>query len=297
MTTEVLEFLLHERSRLIVDATVGIAGHATAILSARPDIQLVGIDRDPNALQQAKLILKNFSNRVRLVNANYSDMDRVLLPDERADGVFADLGLSSLQLDTGPRGFSYATDGPLDMRMSQDGLTARELLETTDADDLAQLLREYGEVDGPRRIANKIHAAVAGGEMNTTGDLRKAIDSALRGTAPPALLSKVFQAIRIAVNDELGGLKRFLVGLVGRLNRHAAIVVISYHSLEDRLVKEFFRRESRDCICPPQAPVCACDHHATLQVLTRRVVKPSRQEIASNPRARSAKLRAARVVS
>ncbi len=294
MTTEVVRYLLHEQSRLIIDATVGSGGHTAAILVASQDARVLGIDRDPQALAEAEKTLKPFKERVRLVRANYTDLDQI--ERGKADGVLADLGVSSLQIDRHERGFSYAKDGPLDMRMSSEGETARALLERTDERELSRMLKHLGEVRRASRIAKEIRAAVERDELTTTFDLRQAVEAALRGTAPPALLSKVFQAIRIVVNDELGNLKRFLDGLVRNLSMNARIVVISYHSLEDRLVKDFFRQESRDCVCPPRTPVCTCGHIATLEVLTRRVVKPSLREVEINPRARSARLRAARVV-
>jgi 16S rRNA (cytosine1402-N4)-methyltransferase len=294
MTTEVVRYVLHEQSRLIVDATVGGGGHTAAILVASQDVRVLGIDRDPQALAEAEKTLKPFKERIRLVRANYTDLDQI--GREQADGVLVDLGVSSLQIDRHERGFSYSKDGPLDMRMSSEGETARTLLEGTDERELSRILKHLGEVKRASRITKEIRAAVERDEMATTFDLRQAVEAALRGTAPPALLSKVFQAVRIVVNDELGNLKRFLGELMQNLNKNARIVVISYHSLEDRLVKDFFRRESRDCVCPPRTPMCTCGHAATLEVLTRRVVRPSSQEVKINPRARSARLRAARVL-
>ena len=297
MTAEVVEYLVHENSILVVDATVGTGGHTLAILEASTGLSVLGVDRDPQALREAERLLKSFKERVRFVNANYAEFDRFLSPREKPDGVLADLGLSSLQIDERQRGFSYAKDGPLDMQMSSEGPTAKTFLEQTSLRELSGVLKRYGEVSGASRIAREILAGVEKGRMNTTYDLRDAVDSAVRGKSTPALLSKVFQAIRIVINDELQNLARFLGGLVDRLNKNARIVVVSYHSLEDRRVKEFFRRESRDCICPPRTPVCTCHHAATLEILTPRVVRPSPREIEVNPRARSARLRAARVLS
>jgi 16S rRNA (cytosine1402-N4)-methyltransferase len=294
MTTEVVRYVVHEQSRLIIDATVGGGGHTAAILIANRSVHVLGIDRDPQALAEADRSLKPFEERVRLMKANYANIDQVVR--EPADGVLADLGVSSLQIDREERGFSYAKDGPLDMRMSRDGETAEALLERSDERELSRMLKHFGEVKGAAKIARAIRAAVARNEMATTSDLRRAVEEALRGPAPPALLSKVFQAVRIAVNDELRNLEQFLRRTLRILRKNARIVMISYHSLEDRVVKEHFRRESRQCICPPRAPVCVCGHSATLEVLTRRVVKPSLREVDVNPRARSARLRAARVV-
>lgn len=296
MTDEVLGYLLHKGTTLVVDATVGAGGHAAAILDANPMVRLVGVDRDRDALREAGSTLKRFGERVRLVHANYADAVASLSGEDKADGFLADLGVSSLQIDRAERGFSHASDGPLDMRMSGEGKTAAQLLHESDEHEILEILKSYGEVTRPSRIAREIHTRERQGKMNTTQDLRVAIDGALKGAASPRLLSKVFQAIRIATNDELGNLKRMLNAVIGCMNKNGRIVVISYHSLEDRVVKEFFKRESTDCLCPPTAPVCTCGHRRTLEVMTRRVVKPSSHEIERNQRARSAKLRAARVV-
>ncbi|MDH3214730.1 MAG: 16S rRNA (cytosine(1402)-N(4))-methyltransferase RsmH [Candidatus Krumholzibacteria bacterium] len=296
MVQETLTYLLHDNSQSILDATVGCGGHTMAILKADPSVRVLGIDRDAQALRDAQRMLKAFATRIRLVETNFVDVGKVLSEWGRVDGILADLGVSSLQLDTSSRGFSYSKDGPLDMKMSPEGRTARMLLQETQHSDLAQILRQYGEVSGATRIARSIRRAVERNNMRTTRDLAIAIDSALPGVATPALLSKVFQAVRIAVNDELRNITEFLERVFTYVNQNARIVIISYHSLEDRLIKDFFRRESKDCLCPTAVPVCTCDHSARLEVLTRRVVKPSVEEITRNTRARSARLRAARVL-
>jgi len=296
MKTEAVRYLLHRDSQLVIDATVGAGGHAVAILAARENVHVIGVDRDPQILVEANKTMANFEGRFRLVNGNYAEIGDVLERNQKADGVLVDLGVSSLQIDLSTRGFSYSVEGPLDMRMSDSGSTAKVLLEKTDEAELTSILQKYGEVTGARRISRAIRAAVDRDEMNSTFDLRSAVESALRGTAQPSLLSKVFQAIRIVVNDELGNLERFLESLVGVLRTNARVVVIAYHSLEDRIVKDFFVRESHDCICPPHIPVCVCEHRAVFEVLTRKVVKPTKEETERNPRARSARLRAARFI-
>lgn len=294
MAREVVHYLLHPASKVVCDATTGCGGHSRAILEANSSVRLIGIDRDPEALREAEKTLGSFGDRVQLIRGNFGDIGR-LLSSQKTDGILADLGISSLQLDRTGRGFSYSEEGPLDMRMSGAGGTdARDLLEQTGPRDLADILRNYGEVSRPMRIARSISAAAAVGELKTTGDLRNAVAAALHGDPSPALLSRVFQAIRIAVNDEMTALERFLDQAVDCLNPSGTLVILSYHSLEDRRVKQFFVRESRDCICPPRTPVCVCSHKASLATVTKRALRPGADEVKANPRARSARLRVAR---
>jgi 16S rRNA (cytosine1402-N4)-methyltransferase len=224
-------------------------------------------------------------------------LDHVLEDSDSVDGVFLDLGVSSMQLDESIRGFSYAVDGPLDMRMGPDGLTAKDLIENSDADELALILRRYGEVRRAKVIARKIKEASEKGGMTTTADLKSSVERVLGAGASPSALSRVFQAIRIRVNSELENLDSFLKNVPGVVNCSGRIVIISYHSLEDRAVKSFFRQESSGCLCPPETPVCVCGQEPKLRVLTRRVVKSSAGEIAGNPRSRSARLRAAEIIA
>lgn len=296
MVREVTRYLLHERSRLVLDGTLGCGGHSQAILDASPDVSIIGVDPDGQALQKAKQVLGVYGERVRLVQASYADLGAVVAPGERLDGALLDLGVSSLQIDEPSRGFSYSKDGPLDMRMSGSGSTAAELIETTSETELARMLKQYGEVTRPAKIARSIKTASNEGRLSTTFSLKEAVDDALSGSAAPGLLSKVFQAIRIALNGELENIRRFLDSILDHANADARLVFISYHSLEDSLIKEFFRRESRACLCPAVSPVCVCDHEPSVEILTRHVVKSSDEEIAENPRSRSAKLRAARVL-
>ncbi len=289
----VLRFLIRPETRIVFDGTVGAGGHAAAILESRDDIELIAMDRDPRALALARRRLERYGSRVRLVEGVFADVDRVLAGVGRVDGVLLDLGVSSMQLDSPERGFSYRSEGPLDMRMSGDLRSARTLIDELDVGRLAGILREYGEVRRPRRVASAIRRAAEAGEMVTTGDLRAAVARALGGRADPAELSRVFQALRIAVNRELDQLDAFLERIPDRIRPGGRVVVIAYHSLEDRRVKTVFRRESRDCICPPHVPVCACGHRARIRVLTRHPVRPDVDEVARNPRARSARLRAA----
>jgi len=297
MVDEVLEHLMGAGAKSVLDGTVGAGGHAEAILRANGDVTLIGIDRDPHALDLARHRLECFGDRVRLVHGLYDAFDNVLTADERVDAMFLDLGVSSMQLDQPDRGFSYATAGPLDMRMSGDGRPASELLRHIGVEALAGVLREFGEVRRPRRIARRIQRAVDEGVMQSTTDLRGAVRSAVGAAATPAELSRVFQALRIAVNGELNLLSSFLAGAISHLSPGGRLVIISYHSLEDRMVKSFFKKESTMCLCPPEVPICVCGHVARLRVLTRRPMKPSASEISSNKRSRSARLRAAELMA
>ncbi len=295
LVDEVLKNLLCDATRTVVDGTVGAGGHAEAILSARSDVTLIGVDRDPHAIGLAASRLERFGARVRLVCGVYSDLADAVR-GERVDGVLLDLGVSSMQIDSGERGFSYSIDGPLDMRMSGDGRSAEALLRESDADELAGLLRELGGVRRPRQVARAIVRAVDAGELRTTGDLKRAVVSALGVGATTSELSRVFQSIRIAVNAELDLLKSFLENIIDILEPDGRIVIISYHSHEDRMVKSFFREQSADCLCPPGLPVCVCGHTARLELIMRRAIRPTKEEVAANPRSRSALLRAARVL-
>lgn len=293
MVSEVLRFLIHENSRRVLDGTVGCGGHARAILGANRHVELIGVDVDPDALTVAGEVLARYGTRVRLLRANFADLD-LFERHGKIDGVLLDLGVSSLQIDEPSKGFSYTHAGPLSMRMSGEGGTAKSLIEQSSSSELARILREYGEVAGAMRVARRIVAAAGKGDMETTSDLRKAVESALGKKVTPAVLSKVFQAIRIALNRELDNIERFLAAVPSHLGANARMVVISYHSGEDKLIKSFLKRESADCLCPPAVPICVCGHRASLEILTPRVVKPSPDEIKRNPRARSARLRAAR---
>ena len=293
MVDDVVRYLVHERTRLIVDGTVGFGGHAEAVLRAFPSVRLIGVDRDPIALEAAAERLRAYRDRVTLVKALYSDFDLILSGAGKVDGILLDLGFSSPQLDDSSRGFGYSSNGPLDMRMSREGETAAELLSRLDADEIAALLREFGEVRQARRVARAIARAATAGTLSTTGELRAAVVDALGRGVAPAELSRVFQAVRIAVNHELDTLRTFLDGVLSVLAPGGRLVVLSYHSLEDRMVKTFLRDASATCVCPPSVPVCVCERVPQVELLTRRAVRAAKSEIASNPRARSATLRAA----
>lgn len=296
MVSEVLEFLLHDKSKVILDGTVGAGGHAEAILDRHSGVNLVGVDRDPTSLRSASDRLARFGKRARLVRGVFPDLDTILAGVGKVDGALLDLGLSSLQLDDPSRGFSYAADGELDMRMGPEGRSAREWIESADTAEIAAVLRRYGEVRQAKRIARAIEEASVNGSMRTTGDLKAAVERAIGARATPSELSRVFQAIRIRVNDELGLLDRFLDNILDHMNPSGRIVIVSYHSLEDRAVKLFFKVASATCVCPPGTPICNCGYTPRIRVLTRRVVRPSSGEVAANVRSRSARLRAAEVL-
>jgi 16S rRNA (cytosine1402-N4)-methyltransferase len=271
---------------------VGLGGHAAALLAAAPGARLLGLDRDPAALAEAARRLAVHGADVVFERADFAELRSVLarLGYPEADAILLDLGVSSLQLDEPTRGFSFRAAGPLDMRMDPSGgATAAEIVNAWPERDLARILAEYGEERRHRAVARAI---VRARPLTTTTDLARVVAGVLGGSRPghdPA--TRTFQALRIAVNDELGRLDRFLADGWSALRPGGRLAVISYHSLEDRRVKEAFRRWSADCVCPPRVFPCACGWSARVRVLTRRPVRPGAEEVARNPRARSARLR------
>ena len=297
MVAEVVGGLAVRPGGRYIDATVGLGGHAAAILeAAQPGGALLGVDLDPHAIAIACERLQRFGDAVVLVRGHSRDLAAIASAHGivDVDGVVLDLGVSSLQLEAPGRGFSFGRDEPLDMRMDPDGeLTAEAIVNEYEERALADVIHQYGEERRARAIARAI---VARRPLHTTGELVGAIEQAVgRGRERhnhPATLT--FQALRIAVNRELDFLVDTLFAAYSLLGGAGArLVVIAFHSLEDRIVKEHFRRESRDCICPPRTPGCVCWHQATLRTLTKRVRRPGAAEIARNPRARSARLRIA----
>ncbi len=282
---------------LVVDATVGMGGHAEALLEAGSGFSLLGIDRDPRALDLARRRLERFGSRVTLVEGRFSELPGILrsigAPPPAA--ILADLGCSSLQLDRPERGFSFRADVPLDMRMGTTGPTAAQLLAELDEEELVRILREYGEERRARAIAREIVRRRNEAPVETTADLvaviLRVLGPARRGRVHPA--TRTFQALRIAVNDELGELERFLEPAVRSLRPGGRLAVIAFHSLEDRIVKHTLQRLSGRCSCPPGVPECRCGARTLVRVLTRRPERPTEEETAANPRARSARLRAA----
>lgn len=300
------------RHRLYIDGTIGGGGHTEALLErSAPDGKVLGIDADTEALERVGKRLASMveSGRLKLAQGNFGELARIV--KDEADfvssaggqsaiaGILLDLGFSSYQVDDPQRGFSFSMDGPLDMRLDRSQeLTAADLVNTASEEELADIFWRYGEENRSRQIAWRIIRERARGPITTTAQLAKLAAAGVPfkpGAIHPA--TRVFQALRIAVNRELESLEAVLPQMLDILSASGGrMVIISFHSLEDRLVKVFMRREASDCICPPGLPVCVCGHKARLRVLTPRPVTPSHQEMSANPRARSAKLRAAEVI-
>lgn len=292
-----------------VDGTVGGGGHAEAIMrECEPDGELVGVDRDPQACRAAAARLERFGGRARVVRGNYSrmaDLVRGAAPHwfdpafgpPGADGVVLDLGVSSPQLDEPDRGFSYQHDAPLDMRMDPElPRTAADLVNEEPVESLARILRDYGEERWAARIARFIERARRQARIETTGQLVDVIKAAIPAAARRAgghPARRTFQALRIAVNDELGALRAGLEQAIDLLRPGGRAAVISFHSLEDRICKETFHARSRGCTCPPAQPVCTCGGKAELRLVNRKPITAGPEELRANPRARSAKLRVA----
>jgi 16S rRNA (cytosine1402-N4)-methyltransferase len=261
-----------------------------------PGGRLLGIDRDPEAVEAGREALAAFGPAATVVQGRFSDLGEIAPANgfAKADLVLFDFGVSSAQLDDPGRGFSFRAAGPLDMRMDPAGpVTAAQIVNEYDEAEIERILRTYGEERWARRIAQFI---VARRPLRTTGDLAEAVQAAIPRKAWPRdihVATRTFQGLRIAVNDELGEIESGLKAALQILNPGGRMATISFHSLEDRLVKSFFIVESKDCICPPQQPVCTCGHRASLRIVTRKPVRPSAEEVDSNPRARSSRLRVA----
>jgi 16S rRNA (cytosine1402-N4)-methyltransferase len=284
-----------ERGGIVVDGTLGRAGHAAALLEAAPQAELIGIDRDPDALHASESNLAAYSDRVRLVRGDFKDLEAILerLGVASVRGVLLDLGVSSPQLDESDRGFSFRNDGPLDMRMDpSQPLSAEVIVNNYAEQDLSRVIARYGEERFARRIAKAIvRSRPVSGTRALADIVKEAIPAATRRTGGhPA--RRTFQALRIEVNGELEALELGLADAVDFSEPGGRVVVISYHSLEDRIVKRFFNEQARGCLCPPEFPVCVCGNKEKVKVLTKRPVRPGEEEIAINPRAEAAKLRA-----
>jgi 16S rRNA (cytosine1402-N4)-methyltransferase len=294
---ETLGLLAAGPGRRIIDGTFGFGGHAAGLLETGADV--LGIDLDADA-QTACRALAGLQPRLRCHHGSFCDLDAALKAAgwTAADGLLLDLGVSSRQLDDPAKGFSYRADGPLDLRFDQTrGQTAAELLAQLDEVAIADLVWRWGEERGSRHIARELVRRRQEAPLLTTTQVREAVQAALpRGVKAEPVLSRVFQALRIAVNDELGALAGVLASLDRVLRPGGRLVVISYHSLEDRLVKRFIDRERRDCVCSPDTPVCVCRHRAWLRPLTRKAVIASAEEQYDNARSRSARLRAAEII-
>ena len=279
----------------VIDGTVGAGGHASGVLGqSAPEGELLGLDRDSVALPLAQQRLARFGERVHLVHGSFLDIKQHALAIgwTRVDAILLDLGLSSMQLADPERGFSFRMDGPLDMRFDREqGQTAADIVNGYEEADLADLIYRFGEERQSRRIARAI---VGSRPLSSTEALAELVAGVVKGKPRrihPA--TRTFQALRTAVNDELGVLQESLPVCVDLLRPGGRLAVIAFHSLEDRIVKRFMRTESEDCICPPDQPACTCDHKATLRRVTRRPIRPQQEELDRNPRARSARLRVA----
>ena len=293
----VLEVLHPQPGGCYIDATLGGGGHAEGILQhSAPDGQLLGLDADPRGLLNAQQRLAAFDERIHLVHGNFRDLATIAAHHgfNAVDGILLDLGVSSSQIDDAAQGFSFLKNGLLDMRFDPAvGATAAELVNTLSEANLADIIYNLGEDRKSRRIARAIvHAR----PLHTTQDLAEVISRAVGGRRGDRIhpATRTFQALRMYINDELGALTVVLPQALTLLRPEGVLAVISFHSLEDRLVKHFLRRESQDCICPPRTPTCQCGHRAQLVNLYRKGITPDSEEIARNPRSRSARLRAAR---
>lgn len=299
---EVIEYLDPKPNQNYIDGTVGAGGHAERILEKTgPHGRLIGFDLNAEAIKQAGKRLKKYKNRVTLYHSNYSQIDRVVYEQSglhKISGVLLDLGISSFQLESKSRGFSFQIDGPLDMRFGgpDQTLTAEEIVNKWSEKELIGILQSYGEERHSWAIAQEIVKARKEKIIKTTGELVQIIEKVYSNKPKPKKIhpaTKTFQALRIAVNDELDSLRRALPQALSVLSPKGRLAVISFHSLEDRIVKQFFRQEATGCLCPPEFPVCRCGHKEQITLITKKVITPSLAEIKQNYRARSAKLRVA----
>jgi 16S rRNA (cytosine1402-N4)-methyltransferase len=298
---ETVRLLDPQEGEIFVDATLGLGGHAEAILTAAENVRLIGIDRDAEAIRFARERLAKFGERVEIFHANFAEIKDVLAQAKiaKVNGILADLGVSSLQFDSAERGFSFRFDAPLDMRMSVDSdeETAAELLADRSEEEIADLIYRYGEERQSRRIARRIVWKREIGEpVKTTGELAETVEKAIgrkqKDKIHPA--TRTFQALRIAVNGELDILEDFVRDGVDVLETGGRLAVITFHSLEDRIVKQTLQKLAGKCFCPPRIPRCVCGAEKRIEILTRKPVTASESETAENPRARSAKLRVCR---
>ncbi|MBU1707854.1 16S rRNA (cytosine(1402)-N(4))-methyltransferase RsmH [bacterium] len=288
---QAVELLVHDPAGIYIDATIGGGGHAQEILKYLTTGHLIGLDRDPDAIDYCR---EKFGESIRLIQTQFSKIQRELSPiaPTGVQGVLFDFGVSSYQIENPARGFSFQQDGPLDLRMNPtSGQSAADLIRSLSMQELRRLLRTYGEEPQATRIAKAIIQARQQAPIQTTAQLASVISKSVPAAGVKAL-ARVFQALRIAVNDELEELERGLENAWASLAGGGRLVALSYHSLEDRRVKTFFASKSRTCTCPPEQPICTCGGQAQAISLTKRVVRPTFEEIAKNPRARSARLRA-----
>ncbi len=292
---ESVEILLPERGGVFIDATLGMGGHSEALLEANDELKVIGIDQDLEAITHATKRLERFGERFTAFQANFADIKDLV--ETGIDGIVADLGVSSLQFDSEERGFSFRFDADLDMRMNPDSddPTAAELLSTLTEEEIANVIYQYGEERASRKIARWIvERRVKGDPITKTRDLAALVERAVRKGGKDKIhpATRTFQALRIAVNKELEVLETFLADAVELLKIEGRLAVITFHSLEDRIVKHAFQKMSGKCFCPPRMPICVCGAEKKVEILTRKPILPSEEELNENPRSRSAKLRA-----
>ena len=299
LLNEVLDTINCKKDGIYVDATVGSGGHAEHLLKKYPLIgMLVGIDRDEEALNRTKKKLQPLSHKVMLIHGNFSDIATILPKNEihSIDGILFDFGVSTPQLKDPLRGFSFDLEGPLDMRMDRNNpQKAQDLIMQLSEQELAKVIRDYGQERWARRISRVIKSRLQEKPIENTTELSKIVGNAIPRRYHPKKIhpaTKTFQALRIAVNNELSSIDRGLDGAFGLLKEGGRICAISFHSLEDGIVKKKFNEWAKDCICPPGIPFCACKKRKQLNVITKKPVSPSHEEITNNPKSRSAKLRA-----
>ena len=297
LLTEIIEYLISDKSGCYVDCTLGGGGHSFAILNVlAKNGKVIAFDLDQNAINYSKKRLTDFNTQIQYTNANFSQIAEVLTTSEidKVDGILMDLGVSSHQIDVKGRGFSYAANGPLDMRMNNEQeLTAEYIIKQYQLSDLVRVFKEYGEEKFAKLIAKEIIRQRSESDISDTRQLAEIILKVVPVKHNIKSLSRIFQSLRIEVNEELLNLKNALEQSVPFLRKGARLAVISYHSLEDRIVKNFFRDMQNPCICPTEFPICVCNKKPVMKMITKGVVIPSEMEIKKNSRSRSAKLRVA----
>lgn len=296
---EVLTLFKENGVSRFVDGTLGGAGHSSALLEALPDAEMLGIDQDPNAIAAATEKLQKYGNRARVARGQYADMQSIASEHNFSgiNGILLDIGVSSPQIDSAERGFSFRFDGPLDMRMNPEAsLTAAQILNTYSEQELADIFFNYGEERRSRQVARAVVRRREAQPWTNTAEFAELVSSVVGKANQHGLnpATRCFQALRIAVNDELGQLQRGLESALELLEPNGILAVISFHSLEDRKIKQFFNYQAAECVCPPGLPVCVCGKVKTMEVLTKKAIRPSEEEMERNPRSTCSKLRAAK---
>ena len=294
---DAVRLLITEKDGIYVDATLGDGGHSKAILEKFKKIRIIAIDKDKDALKEASKNLSLFANRVQLIYGDFADLERLVREDAGEDfvnGVLLDLGLRSSLVEDSARGFSFKADGPLDMRFDRNSKkTAFDVVNRYTQCHLTDILKQFGDISEARQLARRIVLTRLQSAIETTSDLVQIVERLFPPRKTRNILPKIFQAIRIEVNDEFPKLISALKQAMEIISPGGRIAVIAYHSGEDRIVKDIFASETRNCICPPGLPVCRCGHKQTLKVITTKPLIPTKEEIAQNPKSRSAKLRVA----